>query len=100
MICISSYELTLDGLFAVGSYSPANVKAELFNFGTGAWTTVDDYPFTSSQGVTDFDMIYISETFSYFVIGGKSPSLSQIAQFKDGAWFDAGHLNSARAVSI
>ena len=92
-----------DGFLAFGSVSPNNRKAELFNFGNGGWKQVDDYPFGSgeSDSVYDYDMVYISETQSYLVIGGYSASyLSQIAKFKDGVWSDAGQLNSGRRVSF
>ena len=92
---------TLDEFLAVGSAYPANNKAELYNFGSGTWKTVDDYPFCRGMGCSDYDMLYIPETSSYLVIGGDSSRpISQIARFKDGAWSDAGKLNSARVVSF
>ena len=88
----------------MSSYNPDNLKSELFDFGTGEWKTVDDYPFTSSR-VTSYVMIYIPETLSYLVIGGSDGGteivvLSQIARFKGGKWSDAGRLNFARRVSF
>ena len=31
---------------AAGAYSPDNLKTELYNDETGAWTVLDDYPFS------------------------------------------------------
>ena len=80
---------------AVGSFKPYNKKAELYNFGTGAWKTVDDYPNPGlpGAGVYDHEMLYIAEIRSFLVIGGwngpdGSDYLSQIAQFKNGIWYD------------
>ena len=94
--------LTLDEFLAVGSWYPNNKKAELYNFGTGAWKMIDDYPFGSeSERLSDYEMLYIPETRSYLVIGGDDGYyLSQIAKLKNGAWSDAGRLNSARYVSF
>ena len=88
-----------DGFLAVGSWSSYNKKAELYSFDTGTWITADDYPFGSGSGLADYAMLYIPETSSYLVIGGMA-SGSQIAEFKDGAWYDAGRLNSVRGVSF
>ena len=95
---------------AVGSYptSSANKKTELYKYDTDAWTTVDDYPFCDGTGMGYFDMVYVSEMLSYFVIGGSCVDTSksqrimrQIAMFKDGAWSEAGQLNSCeRTVSF
>ena len=95
------HTLTLDGFLAVGSWQPYNIKAELYDFGSAAWTEVEDYPFASGSFVAYIDMVFIPEESSYFVIGGFSGSdLSQIARFKDGEWSDAGQLNTARQVSF
>ena len=89
---------------AVGSYSPANKKTELYKYDTDAWTTVDDYPFCDGTGMGYYDMVYVSEMLSYFVIGGHDSnmnSMRQIAMYKDGAWSEAGQLNSCeRSVSF
>ena len=90
----------------MGSYltTPDNVKAELYEFGTGVWTTVPDYPFGSA--VAFYDMVYISQTSAYYVIGGQDGfilstiTLSKIGMFKNGAWSEAGQLNTARRVSF
>ena len=86
---------------AVGSYSPDNKKAELYNFGIGKWKTVDDYPFGTNRYML-FDMLYLPITSTYLVIGGSDSSgyLSQIAAFKNGVWSDVGKLNSPREVSF
>ena len=84
---------------AVGDLN--NFKAELYDFGNSAWATTADYPFAASWYVIGYDMVYIPEIQSYLVIGGQAGMyVSQIAQFKDGEWLDAGHLNSARYVSL
>ena len=75
----------------------------MFNFGTGTWKTVDDYPFGSGSFVVGHDLLYIPETSSYLIIGGSDgpgKALFQIAKFKDVAWFDAGRSNSAHNVSF
>lgn len=87
----------LDALFAVGSNGPLHVKAELYYYGTGYWTTVNDYPYSSGSGLYDYDMIFIDQLSSYFVIGG-SNALTTIAKFHNGAWSNAGRLNAARDV--
>ena len=89
----------LDGFLAVGSSRPDNVKAELYDFGTGGWTTVQDYPYGTY--VAYYDMVYVPATSAYYVIGGyDGGSLSQIAKFKNGAWTEVGQLNTAREVSF
>ena len=52
--------------------------------------------------MTNYEMLYIPEISSYLVIGGYSGdvNLAKIAQFKNGAWSDAGNLNSPRHVSF
>ena len=97
---------TSDGFLAVGSDYPNNIKAELYGFGTGRWTAVSDYPYgcvsSHTPSVYRYDMVFIPEQKSYFVIGGHShqSALSQIARFTDGTWYDAGQLNSVRRVSF
>ena len=81
---------------AVGSFNPSNVKAEVFDFGTESWTSVNDYPFSFGTSVYDYDMIFMNQLSSYFVIGGHSSA--KIAQFKNGQWSHAGELNSSRSV--
>ena len=94
-------KVKLDELLAVGSYSPNNKKTELYNFGSGSWKAVKDYPFTSGPRITDYDMVYIPEVLAFLVIGGYDGfSLSQIGKLKDGQWSDAGKLNTARRVSF
>ena len=84
---------------AVGSFNPHSVKAETYNFGTGAWKTVSDYPFGSR--VYSYAMVYIPAKSSYFVIGGSDGiGLTQIARLTNGVWSYAGQLNSGRAVSF
>ena len=91
----------LDDFLAVGSYTPDNVKAEMFDYGTGSWTTVPDYPFASGSGFGYYDMIYVPATSAYYVIGGfDGNNLATIAMFKNGAWSEAGQLNTARHVSF
>ena len=83
----------------MGSNDPSHKKAEMYNFATETWRRVEDYPFSSGQSFYDFDMIYIDEISSFLVIGGTDGIDSyQIAMFKNGAWFYAGKLNSARHV--
>ena len=75
--------------------------AELFNFGSGAWTTAIEYPFGSKPYLSLYDMVYVREILSYLVIGGMSgEDLSQIARFTNGAWYDAGQLYKARGVRV
>ena len=90
---------------AVGSYSPYNVKAELYNFGVGAWKTVENYPYAIGAGVYHYGMVFIPEKNSFFVIGGFTgeagrDSISQIAKLNNGAWSSAGNLKSVRGVSF
>ena len=85
---------------AVGSYSPYNVKAEVYDFGMDAWTTVQDYPYGDGY-VNSYDMVYIPATSAYYVIGGYDGTrLKTIGMFKNGAWSEAGQLNTARQVSF
>ena len=74
--------------------SENNVKAELYDFGMDAWTTVQDYPY-SAGGIANYGMVYIPATSAYYVIGGYdgSDELSTIGMFKNGAWSQAGQLN-------
>ena len=86
---------------AVGSRLPDNIKAEHYNFGTGSWAVMEDYPFGDGSFIADFDMVYVAAKSAYYVIGGfSSGSLSTIAMFKNGAWSQAGQLNTARYVSF
>ena len=78
---------------------PSNKNAELYEFGSGEWTKIEDYPFGSWSSVSDYEMVYIPEILSYFVIGGYRTT-SQIAGLTNGEWFDAGNLKTARAVSF
>ena len=93
---------SVDGFLAVGSYSSSepNVKAELFNFETGSWTEVADYPFSNGL-ISHYDMLFIPDLSAYFVIGGKNDwgSSATIAMFKEDVWSDVGHLNEVRYVS-
>ena len=85
---------------AVGSFFPENVKAEVYDFGTGDWTTVQDYPY-GDEFVFYYDMVYVPATSAYYVVGGFSGRfLSKIGMFKNGAWSEAGQLNTARSVSF
>ena len=85
---------------AVGSYSPKNVKAEVYDIGVDAWTIVQDYP-SDAEYVAYYDMVYVPALSAYYVIGGYSGGfLSTIAMFKNGAWSEAGQLNTAREVSF
>ena len=46
-------------------------------------------------------MVYIPQTSVYYVIGGWADgNLNTIAKFKNGAWSEAGQLNTARDVSF
>ena len=79
---------------------PDNVKAELYDFGTDAWTTVQDYP-SDAGFIVNYDMVYIPATSAYYVIGGyDGVYLSTIGMFKNGAWSEAGQLKTARSVSF
>ena len=88
---------------AVGSYSPYHVNAELYDFSTGDWKIVQDYPFSGSilNAVYQFDMVYVPQLSAYYVIGGTDGwnRLARIAMLRNGAWQDAGQLNTARDVS-
>ena len=103
--CHNLKSTSLDGFLAVGGRSPYNVHAELYNFGTGVWTAVQDYPFSPRLAVSYYDMVYVTATSAYYVIGGVPESdeyerLATIAMFKNGVWSDAGQLNTARDVSF
>ena len=78
----------LDGFLAVGSRWPGSVKAEIYDFGTDDWTTVQDYPY--GDELSRYDMVYIPATSAYYVIGQ-----SEIVMFKNGAWSEAGQLNTS-----
>ena len=86
---------------AVDSYSP---KAEIYDFGTGDWTTVQDYPYAGpvTGAVAGYDIVYVPATSAYYVIGGWDGFVrfSTIGMFKNGAWSKAGQLNMARNVSF
>ena len=94
--------MSKDGFLAVGSFDPSYKTAELYEFATGEWTELDDYPFGSSKSFSDYDMVYIPEILSYFVIGGYDGfyPMSQIARLTKGEWFDAGNLKTKRGVSF
>ena len=94
---------------AVGSNG--HVKAEIYKFGTGAWSQVDDYPFSMGVRVNSYEMLYIDEISAYLVIGGNygdktgdnvepDQYSSLIAVFKNGAWSEGGELNEHRTVSL
>ena len=92
---------------AVGSLSPDNVKAELFDLGTGQWEDVADYPFSSLGSISSYDMTFIPEMSAYIVIGGNagyqdssSHPLTTIAKFHDDVWSKVGQLNTARTVRL
>ena len=92
----------LDNFLAVGSWNPENVKAEIYDFGTGNWTTVHDYTYGAVY-VAFYDMVYIPATSAYYVIGRvneKRQDLSKIGMFKNGAWSEAGQLKTTRHVSF
>ena len=75
----------------------------MYEFETGAWTTVSDYQFDKESSVYNYDMIHIDHLSSYFVVAGQKGDkklLTRIAMFKEGAWSDAGHVNAARSVSF
>ena len=85
------------------------MKAETFEFGTGQWSTGDDYPFapTDAGGLYDYDMVYIEKESAFFVIGGEFittnynwDELATIAKYQSGAWSDAGQLTQPRYVSF
>ena len=94
--------LTLDEFLALGSNDPNNRKAELYNFETRAWQRVEDHPFGHGPFLSTYDLLYIAEHRSFLVIAGytNSGALTQIAKLKDGAWSDAGQLNTYRSVSF
>ena len=62
--------------------------------------TVKDYPY-GAEFFSEYEMVYVPATSAYYVIGGYSGgSLSTIGMFKNGAWSEAGQLNTARGVSF
>ena len=77
--------------------SPDHAKAEVYDFGTGGWTTVQDYLYTAG-GIAYYDMVYVPATSAYYVVGGWDgiDRVSTIAMFNIGAWSEAGQLNTAR----
>ena len=86
---------------AVGSFDPDNAKAELFDFETGGWTIVSDYPFGNGV-VSNYDMLYVPQLSACFVIGGWTgwDYSATVAKFQNDLWSDAGQLNEARSVSF
>ena len=93
----------------------------MYAFGTKAWTEVKDYPYgcgyDKEKRISDYEMIYIPEASSYFVIGGTcgyDPAIGEVQifsrvarfgvsgspPFARGTWYDAGHLNKERQVSF
>ena len=72
----------------------------MYEFGTGTWKTISDYPY--GEYLNNYDMLYVPDMSSYFVIGGNGESgvLSNIVKLKDGAWSDAGKLKTARYVNF
>ena len=87
---------------AVGSSSPYNIKAELYDLVTGVWTAVPDYPYGNGVIIAGYDIVYVPATSAYYVIGGYDSwhPLTEIAMFKNGVWSEAGQLNTARSVSL
>ena len=62
---------------------------------------MEDYPFAGGSAIGGYDIVYIAVKSAYCVIGGFSGDfLSTIAMFKNGAWSQAGQLNTARHVSL
>ena len=51
----------------VGSYSPNNVKAELYDFGTGVWEVTEDYPFASGYLAFKGETVRISSFVGLFL---------------------------------
>ena len=61
--------------------------------------SLDDYPFARGNKMCHYDMVFIDEISSYFVIGGYDDGyLSQIGMLTNGVWSDAGQLNRGRTV--
>ena len=75
----------------------------MYNFKTGTWKVVNDYPFGSGSYIAMYDIVFIPESRSFLIIGGNDGSgvfVSHIAKFKDGVWHDVGRLNSGRNVNL
>ena len=76
-----------------------NIKAELFDFGTGGWTELGDYPYVDRDYYFAYAMVYIDDLSAYIVVAGYvSRAIKTIGMFKNGVWSDAGQLNTARNV--
>ena len=43
----NGYISNLDNILAVGSYTPANKKAEVLNTNRNVWSVIQDYPYVS-----------------------------------------------------
>ena len=96
MLC----ENALDGFLAVGSLT--HVKAELYDFVTGSWTSVSDYHQDGNGLIYGYDMLYIEPAF--YVIGGvytnsRAKRGRKISKFLNGTWSDVGQLKTGRKVS-
>ena len=87
------------------------LKAEFFDFKTGKWTTVENYPYNADKymdlptdipQVCHYDMLFIDELSSFFVFGGTDNVylFNEIIKFQNGKWSPAGRLKTKRSVSI
>ena len=97
------WRATIPRIFTCTGYlsCPTLIKTELYEFDTGVWMSLDDYPFVGETYVCHYDMVFIDEISSYLVIGGYNDGyLSQIGMLKNGVWSDAGQLNRVRTVSF
>lgn len=72
----------------------------MYDFATGGWTTVDDYPF--GRNVLYFDIVFIPDITAYIVVGGQigGQFSDRIDKFQNGIWSNAGKLNSGRNVKF
>ena len=76
-----------------------NIKAELFDFGTGGWTELGDYPYADRDNYFSYAMVYIDDLSAYIVVAGYVfGNIKTIGMFKNGVWSQAGQLNTARNV--
>ena len=85
-------------MFAVGSYTPNNVKAEIYQFETGQWTEVADYPFDDDQ-IAYAPVVHSNNGF--IVFGGVISTTDYgriVARFdmETREWSQVGALNNGR----
>ena len=82
-----------ENVFAVGSWSPANSRTEMFLFDSEEWIEKEIYPFHNK--ISAYAALAIQR--AVYIIGGNDGSdVATVAIFENEKWRKAGELNQAR----